>query len=93
MVHFSDKTSLIEAYQKIGRPLNKDLLNDLKSADAELTSLGLSHEYIVMETKCRVCNHIRTVIVVVADNDLENLRCANCENMACQENEPNDWEL
>ena len=91
MIHLRNKAAVIGIYEESGRPLDKDLLDELESVDAELTTLGKSHEFVIMEVECRICTYRQTAIVP-AIVDLDNLECFNCENMTSQEYEPKEWE-
>jgi len=52
-------------------------------------------KWAVVDAKCRICNHKQiSVVPVIGENYdvLDDLECANCGNMTCQEDEPNEWE-
>lgn len=49
--------------------------------------------WAVVDAKCRICNHEQVSVVPVVQGKydvLDNLECANCGNMTCQQKEPKE---
>lgn len=84
MIILPSAQDVIDVYREAGRPLDEDLIADLNYVVQQLADEGLESSFAILKTKCRVCNY-EMVIIVPVIADLENLECANCENMSVME--------
>ena len=91
MISFKNHADMIGCWDKAGRPLDDDILSDIKSIGADMKRLGMDDNWLVFEGQCRICN-FRQNIICPAQNDIDNQECENCGNMTMMEREIPEWE-
>ncbi len=87
----STKNDIIDLFKEAKKPLDKEILLDLAKVDNDLKSDGLDRSFVLLDGQCRICNH-KQLLICPAVCDLDNLECANCENMTVQERDIPEWE-
>lgn len=89
MIILDTHLDIIAAYEEAGRPLDSDTLSELSQVATETPD---SYQWVVFEGKCRICNYLLTIIAPYSPEHIDHMECPNCDQLAVQELELEDWQ-